>query len=57
MVIEVEALKSLHYFTGLDSAELEFIKGFMVEKTVAKGELLLSEGETSNYLFLWFRGW
>ena len=51
MVIDVEALKSINYFTGLDSTELEFIKKYMIEKTVDKGEILLSEGETCNYLY------
>lgn len=51
MAIDTEILKSINYFTGLDTTELEFIKGFIVEKTIDKGEILLTEGETSNYLY------
>lgn len=51
MAIEIEILKSINYFNGLDQAELEFIKGFMIEKTLDKGETILTEGEESDYLY------
>lgn len=51
MAVDIEVLKTINYFTGLDDAELEFIKGYMLEKEVAKGTLILNEGESSDYLF------
>ena len=51
MSIETEILKSINYFAGLETTELDFIRGFMVEKTMDKGEILLTEGETNNYLY------
>ncbi len=51
MVIEIETLKSINYFAGLDSTELQFIKRYIVEKKVDKGKIILSEGEWSDYLY------
>jgi CRP/FNR family transcriptional regulator, cyclic AMP receptor protein len=56
MAIEIEALKGLAYFTGLESSELEDIKAFMSEKFVGKGENLLLEGEWSDYLYFLIAG-
>ena len=51
MTVDIEILKTINYFNGLNSAELEFIKGYIVEKKLEKGELLLTQGETNNYLY------
>jgi CRP-like cAMP-binding protein len=51
MAIDIEKLKTINYFAGLDDAELKFIKGFMFEKKVDKGTLILSQGEWSDYLY------
>ncbi len=51
MAVDIEILKSINYFAGLDSAELQFIKGYIVEKKVGKGEMIQQEGEWSDYLY------
>ncbi len=51
MAIQIEILKTINYFAGLDDAELEFIKGFMVEKKVDKGTVILSEGQETAHLY------
>lgn len=56
MVVEIEALKTVNYFAGLDVAELEAIKPYITEKMVAKGEVFLFEGEWSEYLYFLIGG-
>jgi len=56
MAVDTETLKSVNYFAGLDSAELDSIKKYMTEKTVDKGELFLLEGEWSDYLYFLIGG-
>jgi CRP-like cAMP-binding protein len=56
MVVEVDLLKSVNYFTGLETADFESIKKYMIEKTVEKGELFLLEGEWSDYLYFLIGG-
>jgi len=56
MVVEIESLKTVNYFAGLDTAELEAIKPYITEKMVAKGEVFLFEGEWSEYLYFLIGG-
>jgi CRP-like cAMP-binding protein len=56
MSIEIESLKTINYFSGLETSELESIQQFMSEKAVAKGETLLMEGEWSDYLYFLMAG-
>jgi CRP-like cAMP-binding protein len=56
MTVDIETLKSIRYFTDLDPTELEFIKGFIIEKTVNKGEIFLFEGRQSDYLYFVVNG-
>lgn len=56
MAIEIESLKAVNYFAGLDSSEVESIKRYMIEKTAEKGELFLLEGEWSDYLYFLIAG-
>ncbi len=51
MTIQVEFLKSIAYFSGLSPADLDSIKKFIFEKTVGKGEMILSEGEPAKALY------
>ena len=51
MSIDIEFLKAVHYFSGLDSAKLQFIKGFFFEKTAQRDEFILEEGEPSEALY------
>jgi CRP/FNR family transcriptional regulator, cyclic AMP receptor protein len=56
MAIEIEQLKNLAYFTGLNNSELEEIKKYFSEKTADKGEIFLFEGEWSDYLYFLIGG-
>lgn len=56
MAIETELLKTINYFAGLDSSELESIKQYIVEKLVDKDEVLLYEGIWSDYLYFLISG-
>ena len=51
MVVHVELLKSIPYFSGLSPAELDSIKRLMFEKTAERGEVILLEGESAEVLF------
>jgi CRP-like cAMP-binding protein len=56
MAIEVELLKSVNYFSGLNLSELQAILPYLVEKTAEKGEIFLFEGEWSDYLYFLIGG-
>jgi CRP/FNR family transcriptional regulator, cyclic AMP receptor protein len=56
MAIEVELLKTINYFAGVDTTELESIKQYMIEKSVNKGEVILYEGIWSDYLYFLISG-
>ncbi len=56
MAIEIESLKSVNYFSGLDTIELGSIVSYMTEKKADKGELFLLEGEWSDFLYFLIGG-
>ncbi len=56
MVIEIEQLKIVNYFTGLDQSDLISISKYMTEQSVNKGEIFLFEGEWSDKLFFLMAG-
>jgi CRP-like cAMP-binding protein len=56
MAIEIELLKTINYFSGIDPSELESIKQYMMEKSVNKGEVILHEGIWSDYLYFLISG-
>jgi len=51
MVIQLEFLKSIPYFSGLSSAQLDSIRHLIFEKTVERGEVILLEDEPAQVLF------
>jgi len=51
MVVEIDALKSIPYFSGLSPEELDSIRKFISEKTTERGEIILLEGEPSRELY------
>jgi CRP/FNR family transcriptional regulator len=51
MAVQIEFLKSLAYFSGLNFDELESIGKLVFEKTVAKGEIIVFEGEPAEALY------
>jgi CRP-like cAMP-binding protein len=51
MTIDISFLKSIPYFSVMDTAELEAAKSSFSEKTVQRGEVILLEGNLSDILF------
>ncbi|MFC1941361.1 Crp/Fnr family transcriptional regulator [Chloroflexota bacterium] len=51
MAIQVEFLKSIPYFSGLGSADLDSFRQLFFERKVERGELILLEGEPADVLF------
>jgi CRP/FNR family transcriptional regulator, cyclic AMP receptor protein len=56
MAIEIESLKIINYFTGLNDLELASIAKYMTEQSINKGEIFLFEGEWSDYLYFLMAG-
>ena len=56
MAIEIDLLKTINYFNGLETGDLESIKQYMIEKSVNKGEIFLFEGEWSDSLYFLMSG-
>jgi CRP/FNR family cyclic AMP-dependent transcriptional regulator len=56
MSIDLESLKSINYFSGFTNGELEAIKKYFSEKSVSKGEIILREGEWSDFLYFLITG-
>jgi CRP-like cAMP-binding protein len=51
MAVQLDFLKNLPYFSGLDLAELESIGKLVFEKTADRGEVVLLEGESAADLY------
>jgi CRP/FNR family transcriptional regulator len=51
MPVEMQFLKSIPYFSGLGTEELEAIRRVVFQKTAERGEVILLEGESSQALF------
>ena len=51
MVVQVEFIKSIPYFSGLSQAELDSIRKYIFEKKADRGEILLFEGEPAETLY------
>src|SRR5512139_2469366 len=56
MAVEIERLKTITYFQELNKAELEGIKSYISEKTAEKGEVILIEGDWSDYMYFIISG-
>ena len=51
MAVEVEHLKSIPYFSGLGSGELEAIRQLIFERSADRGELILLEDEPTQTVY------
>jgi CRP/FNR family cyclic AMP-dependent transcriptional regulator len=51
MSVNVKPLKSSVYFSGLSPEELDSIRGYIFEKAVARGEIVLFEGEPARAVY------
>ena len=57
MTVTSKTLAKMHYFTGLNAAELEAVKNCIAfEKRIDKGQTLLLEGDQSGYIYLIISG-
>ena len=56
MTVETELLKSIPYFAGLSSAELDSIKPHVLERKAERGEIILYDGEPAEALFFVISG-
>jgi CRP-like cAMP-binding protein len=56
MAVQVEFLKTLPYFAGLNETVLESIRKYVFEKKAERGETLSFEGESSDVLYFVFSG-
>jgi CRP/FNR family transcriptional regulator, cyclic AMP receptor protein len=56
MAIDIEILKSIKYFHGLEPAELETVRKYIIEKNIDKGQNFLTEGEWSEFLYFVISG-
>ena len=57
MAVTSKILAKIHYFTGLSPDELESVKKFIAfEKKVEKGEIILVEGDQSDYMYFMVSG-
>ncbi len=51
MAVQLEFLKGVAYFQGLDEAELETIRPFIFEKKAGRGDIIIFEGEPAEALY------
>jgi CRP-like cAMP-binding protein len=51
MAIQVDFLRAIPYFSGLNTAELDSINRLIFEKTAERGEMILVEDEPAEILF------
>ena len=56
MSVQIEFLKSITYFAGLNPDELASVKKHIFEKTAERGEVILLEGESAEALYFVFSG-
>ncbi len=56
MVTKADCLQLSAYFSGLDSEELDSIREHMFEKSVARGEVIIFEGESARAIYIVISG-
>ena len=56
MAVETELLKSIPYFTGLSSSELDSVRPHVLERKAERGEIILYDGEPAEALFFVISG-
>ena len=52
MAIQLELIKSIPYFSGLSTAELDSVKGLIFERQAERGEFILLEDEPADALYI-----
>jgi CRP-like cAMP-binding protein len=56
MPVDLDILKNIPYFAGLDGAELEIVRNSISEKTAARNDVLVLEGDSAKALFFIISG-
>ncbi|MEK6706779.1 MAG: Crp/Fnr family transcriptional regulator [Bdellovibrionota bacterium] len=56
MAVETELLKSIPYFAGLSSTELDSVRPHVLERRAERGEIILYDGEPAKALFFVISG-
>jgi len=56
MAVQIEFLKRLPYFAGLEAPVLESVRRYVFEKKADRGETLAFEGEPADVLYFVFSG-
>ncbi|TES89278.1 MAG: Crp/Fnr family transcriptional regulator [Dehalococcoidia bacterium] len=56
MMAEADCLQLSAYFSGLDSEELDSIREHMFKKSVARGEVIIFEGEPATAIYIVISG-
>jgi CRP-like cAMP-binding protein len=56
MVVQIEFLKMLPYFSGMEEAALAAVRRYVFEKKADRGETLAFESEPSDILYFVFNG-
>jgi CRP-like cAMP-binding protein len=56
MAIQLELIKSIPYFSGLSSAELDSVKVLISERQAERGEFILLEGDPADALYFVISG-
>jgi CRP/FNR family transcriptional regulator len=51
MSVQIDFIKSLPYFSGLDQSGLDTVRGLVFEKKADRGELIAFEGEPADTLY------
>jgi CRP-like cAMP-binding protein len=51
MAIDVELLKAIPYFAGLEEADLEAVKQYMFEQSVERNDMILIEGDPAEAVY------
>jgi len=51
MAVQVELVKNIPYFAGLNQAELDSVNKLMKEKVYGRGDIVYMDGETANDLY------
>jgi len=51
MVVQLDLLRNIVYFSGLSDAELEPVKALFFEKSADRGEIVVYEGEPAEALY------
>lgn len=56
IAVDLDVVKNINYFTGLNSEELESLKRYLSPRTVQKGEIFLLEGDWCDSLYFVIAG-